>query len=89
MKGPPNDEIDSKLRAAERAYRDGNPVLVYDDHHQLLHGQDYLDNIAALQMAPVKPHVVSGVPAEYRNDSDWPEKLKAAHDTFFLGRTGD
>ena len=95
MKRARDPVIDSKLKEALGAYKRGHVVLIYDEHGPVvLHGPEFpekiagprfLETIAAMQLARGGASV--NVPAEYWNNSEWPEIFKAARDKFLLGRT--
>jgi hypothetical protein len=87
LKRAPNPAIDKALSKAVESYKQGHPVVILDEHGGPIHGREFLNNIVATGMS-MEAVLVKGVPVEYWNDSAWPEILAAAHDVFFLRRTG-
>jgi hypothetical protein len=83
----PDPAIDNKLKKAVESYKQGHPVVILDEQGAPIHGREFLENIVATGFA-MEVVIVAGVPVTYWNDSDWPEILAAAHDVYFLERTG-
>jgi hypothetical protein len=81
------EEMDRVLNQAIAAYRRGLPVVVLDEKGAVMHGREFLQNINAAGMS-IEAFVIKGVPVELWNGSAWPEMLAAAHNVFFLKRTG-
>ena len=65
-------------------YADGYPVVIRDRDGGILHGRESLESLIALDM-PLTAVVVSGIPVEEWNASEWPERLEAARQLFMQG----
>jgi hypothetical protein len=87
MSGMGKKVMNKALSEAVAAYKRGLPVVVRCEKGGVLHGEEFLQNIVATGIS-MKAFVVNDVPLERWNRSDWPEILAAAHNAFFLKRTG-
>jgi len=95
MKKIDNDAIDRELREAFDAYKRGQEVLITDSNREVLHRTEYpkkiterpdfLEILAATQTAR-GTFIVHDVPAEYWNNSHWPQTLKAANEAYLHRR---
>ena len=73
------------LKRAVQSYRDGIPLVVFDEREQALHGADILETMGSLTAAYAVT-VIRGVPHDYFESSAWPTILEAARQEFVLKR---